>query len=653
MKKKSIIVLLVLSLMVSAFLIGCTPSDDGEPVDPDTPTDNDTPEGEEPDAEDPDAEDPDAGAAPESPQGELSIGNTTELTGDWVPYWTNNAADYDVYNFITGQSTVDMTPEGVYLINETVVEKHEVTEEEDGGKTHTFTIKDGLKYADGTDITAKDYVTTVLLWSSKAVQDAGGKPDVGLYLKGYKAFNSGETNTFSGVRLLGDHEFSLTIAAEELPYFYELPAVSADPNPIAFWSDDSVEVKDDGEGVYFSDNFTAESFKERFDVARFEVENFPASGAYKLKSFDKSARTAVMEVNENFPGDYTGQKPKIQTVIYKKVTQETALNELETGGVDLLSQMASGDEINSGLDLVDKGGFDFVEYPRAGYGKLVFQTDFGPTADVEVRQAIAHLLDRNEFAKAFTGGFGTVVNGPYGESMWFYQETKAELNDKLNQYSYSLEDAKKLLDEGGWNLNENGEEYTGEGLRYKKQEDGTMMPLSIEWASTEQNAVSDLLVVNLQENEDVKAAGMEINQTVMTFDELLLYMYREGSQDKKYGVPTFGMYNLATNYTPRYDLSTTYTTDPEMIKAGYNDNYIVDEELEAAAKAMVKLDPEDTDEYKANFVKFVTRWNELLPDLPLYSNLYHDFFNDKLKNYDKNSLIRVDAALLYAYVEEE
>ena len=53
----------------------------------------------------------------------------------------------------------------------------------------------------------------------------------------------------------------------------------------------------------------------------------------------------------------------------------------------------------------------------------------------------------------------------------------------------------------------------------------------------------------------------------------------------------------------------------------------------------------DKDEYKANFVKFVTRWNELLPDLPLYSNIYHDFFNEKLKNYDTNNLIRISDAL--------
>ena len=51
------------------------------------------------------------------------------------------------------------------------------------------------------------------------------------------------------------------------------------------------------------------------------------------------------------------------------------------------------------------------------------------------------------------------------------------------------------------------------------------MPLIIEWASTEQNAVSDLLVVKLQENPDLAAAGIQINQTVMTFTDLLNYLY--------------------------------------------------------------------------------------------------------------------------------
>ncbi len=638
MMKKSIALLLVL-VMVLSVLAGCTKKEETPVATPDPAPSVDTPA--------PDVAD----AKPTSPQGQITIGNTTELTGDWVPYWTNNAADYDVYNFMVGYTTVDMTFGGEYLVNDTVVKKYEVVENEDKSKTYIWTISDGLTYADGSPIKAYDYVSTVMLWSAPQVQATGAKASYGYYLTGYGAFNKGENKVFPGVRLLDEMSFSVTMAAENLPYFYELPNVSVGPTKLAFWSDDSVTIKDDGEGCYFSDNFTTETFEERFKEARYAVEDFPISGAYKLKSYDESSKVAVLEVNDKYIGDYTGQKPLIQTVIYKKVTSETSLDELATGGVDLLSQMASGDEINAGLDLIDKGGFDFTSYPRAGYGKLVFQCDFGPTADVEVRQAIAHLLDRNDFAKAFTGGFGTVVNGPYGESMWFYQETKAELDGKLNPYAYGLENAVKLLETAGWTLDASGNEYK-EGIRHKKMADGTLMPLIIEWASTEQNAVSDLLVVKLQENPDVAAAGIKINQTVMTFGDLLNYMYRDGTVDKKYDVPTFGMYNLATNYTPVYDLSTTYDIDPEMIKAGYNTNFLLDEKLDASAKAMVLLAPEDKDLFKGKFVEFVTRWNELLPDLPLYSNLYHDFYADKLKDYEKNPLIRIDKALLYSYVAE-
>lgn len=639
MMKKSIALLLVL-VMVLSVLAGCAKKDEAPVVStPDPAPTVDTPA--------PDVAD----AKPTSPQGQITIGSITELTGDWVPFWTNNAADYDIYNFITGYGTVDMTFGGEFLINDTVVKKYEALDNENGSKTYTFTINDGLTYGDGSPIKAYDYAAYAMFWASNQAQNTGVQPDVGLYFEGYDKFNKGESKIFSGVRLIDDMTFSITIAAEKLPYFFELPNIDVSPLKLAFWTDETVTIKDDGEGCYFSDNFTTEAFEERFKIARYSVADFPITGAYNIKSYDESSKVAVLEINDKYIGDYTGQKPLIQTVIYKKVTSETALDELSTGGVDLLSQMASGDEINGGIDLVDKGGFDFVSYPRAGYGKLTFSCDFGPTKDVEVRQAIAHLIDRNDFAKAFTGGFGTVVNGPYGESMWFYQETKAELDAKLDPYAYGLENAKALLVKAGWTLDANGNEYK-EGLRHKKTEDGKIIPLVIEWASSEQNPVSALLVVKLQENPDVAAAGMKINQTVMTFGDLLNYLYRDGTIDKKYDIPTYGMFNLATNYNPRYDLSQSYTTDPAKLKTGINQNYIVDTKLEDAAKAMVLLAAEDKDVFKAKFVEFVERWNELLPDLPLYSNLYHDFFNNKLKDYEKNPLIRVDKALLYSYVAE-
>lgn len=639
MKRKNLVILLALIMALSIIVTACSPSE--EPAATPEPTPSETPA---------EPTEPAEAPKPTSPTGEVTIGNTTELSGDWIPYWQNNAADFDIYNMITGYGTVELTFDGEYVINENVVDKHETTENEDGSKTHTWTIKDGLTYADGTPITAYDYVSTIMLWSSPAIGENGADNDYGYEYKGWGAFSKGEAKEFTGVRLIDDKTFSVTIAAESLPYYFELALIGTAPTDISFWTDDTVEIKDDGNGAYFSDNFTLENFSARFDAARNEVPR-PSTGPYVLESYDEASKTAVLKVNDKYIGNYEGQKPLIETVIYKKVNSETSLDELSTGSVDLLSGMASGDEITAGLDLVDKGGVAYSSYPRAGYGKLMFQADFGPTQFVEVRQAIAHLLDRNDFAKAFTGGFGSVVNGPYGESMWFYQETKAELNERLNPYPYSLDEAVKLLEQVGFTLDENGNPYES-GIRHKKMDDGTLMPLVIEWASSEKNAVSDLLVVKLQENDDLAAAGIKINQTVMTFTELLNYMYRDATQDPKYGVPTYGMYNLATNYTPRYDLSRTYPIDPDMVAQGYNTNFLLDEQLDNLSKEMVVVDPLDREGFKGKFVDFVDRWNELLPDVPLYSNMYHDFYNDKIKDYKVNNLIEMVDVLLYAYVAE-
>jgi len=587
--------------------------------------------------------------ATEAPLNQIIMGSTTELSGDWLPYFQNNAADYDIWKFTNGQGNVDMTFDGEYVVNETTVKSYEAVDNADGSKTYTWTINEGLMFNDGTPITAKEYVASALLWSSKVLGDMGASNDYGYNWLGWSEYSKGEAKEFAGVKLIDDYTFSLTVDPSKLPYFYELPLVSIDPVKLSYWTDDAVQIMDDGNGAYFSENFTLEAYEAKILAARNGI-TMPASGPYQVESYDEASKVAILKINPNYPGAWDGQKPSIETIIYKKVLSETALDELATGSVDLLSKMASGDEINAGLDLVDTGDFAFTSYARAGYGKLVFTCDVGPTADVEVRQAIAYLLDRNDFAKAFTGGFGSVVNGPYGEAMWFYQETKAALNEKLNPYAYNLQAAIDLLVSAGYVYDATGADYST-GVRYKKNADGTFMPLEIEWASSEANAVSDLLVVKLQENPDLAAAGIKINQTVMTFTELLNYMYRDGSEDAKYSVPTYGMFNLATNYTPRYDLTNVYTTDPELLKQGFNVNFILDKDLEALANGLVLTASDDRDGFKAKFVDLVVKWNELLPDLPLYSNIYHDFYGAKLKNYNINALVDSTQSLLYAHIE--
>jgi len=578
-------------------------------------------------------------------------GSTTELSGDWGnAWWTNNAADNDVRSLMNGYGTVVVNQSGEYFYDPTVVAEHNETVNEDGTKTFEVTIKKGLKYNDGKEITAKDYVGYLLVSLSPIVKEMGGKVTP-TYYPGGSEYQNGEATTLKGVRLLDDYKFSVTINADFLPYFYDITYAGVSPLPLQMWLPEGADVKDDGEGAYLT-GFEAEDAKASIEKARYLSEKRVCSGPYQLESFDSQSLQAVLTINPNYAGNFEGQKASIEKIIYVKVISETEFDQLSTGQVDVLQTLSEGAEIDKALDLESKGGFKTANYLRAGYGKLMFQCDFGPTQFVGVRHAIAYLLDRNDFATTFTGGYGSVVHGPYGLAMWMYKEGEEELNAKLNTYTYSVDSAIKELEDAGFVLDANGDPYK-EGVRYKEvtaEEAGDyqhnvtladgriLMPCIIEWSSSENNPVSELLAVKLANTEATKSAGVQINQHVMTFTELLNYMYRDSSQGDQYAVPTYGMYNLATNFTPVYDMSYSWTSDPDLVAQGYNTNFLFDEQLDKLSMDMVYgVESGDNDKYLKLWLQYVERWNELLPEVPLYSNDYHDVYADKFDHYDVSS----------------
>lgn len=575
---------------------------------------------------------------------QIIIGDNNETSGDIQPHWTNSASDYSVYKLCYGQDTVVVDKEGKWVYNEAAMENVEETENEDGSKTWTYTIKDGLKWSNGDAITAKDYVFYYLFWSSPVAQvdlKAASASLVGQYLKGYDAYASGETNTLEGIHLIDDKTFSITIDAQFLPYYYGKALTACYPEYMAGWVPADVTIEETENGAKFSDNFTIEHIGDTANEFRMHPTAF--SGAYTLESYDENGYAYTLKKNEYYPGNYEGQKANIETVIYKYVTQDTMMDQLKTGAVDILLQCADGTDIEAGLDLVEEGGFDYVNYPRAGYGMISFKCNQGPTQFAEVRHAVAYLLDRDAFAQTFTGGHGIVVNGPYGSQQWMVDEYADEI-DGLNSYSYSLDAAIRELENGGWVYNEDGSEYTGSGIRYKKLEDGTMMPLIIEWCSSENNSVSDLLVTSLQQNPDLEAAGMQINQTVVTFSELLEHYY-DASVDNPYQ-----MFNLATGFSTPYD--PVYELEPDSDANHIQVAGEAGQKLYDLCITMNQTEEGDDEKYVENWFNFISYWNELLPEIPLYSNNYHDFFTDKVHDFEEDGYNwDVTKAILYTNVE--
>ena len=616
--------------------------------------------------------------------GQVVIGTSTEASGDWAysAFVRNpNATDNSVVKLTDDMNTIDTDQHGDYVINKTVVKSYERIEEENGNVTFKFVINDGLKFNNGEAVTAQNFVAWTMFLVSPAGKEMGVVSATYNMLPGGLAYRNGETNVLSAVRLYDEKTFSITIAktgedgeTSYLPYYYDLGYGAMQAVNLTYWFGEGWSVKDDGEGVYFVNadgkEFTAETVGETVEAGRFATGNRVTAGPYNLVSFDQSSREIVLEVNENYNGNFEGQKPGIQKLVIVKTSDDTVMDMISTGQIQIYSQIADGAQVNAVLDLIEAGTIDSSpsQYDRAGYGYFGFACDLGPAQFTEFRQAVAYLLNRVEFAQTFCQGWGSVVHGPYCTA--FSMTSKTDIDKKVNHYDYNPEKAVELLKQAGFVYNADGSDYVdGSGeVRYAKVTeeqakyyesfnkvlaDGTiLMPATLNWASSEGNSVSALLTTMLASSDATKAAGVSIVKTEMTFPSLLSYMYRQEMNGAvgDFSVPTYNMFNLATGYNGgAYDESYNWTTDPEYIEQGYNVQHLYDKELDKLSMDMVYgVEPGDEATYLSLWEKYIIRWNELLPMVPLYSNIYVSVYPNTIDNYAEDSFWGFERAILYA-----
>lgn len=657
------------------------------------------------------------------------LGSSTELSGDfrWPGFGGSSAgaSDQDINRLTAGYSTMETNQGGAYVWNETVVKSHNETENEDGTYTVTIELNEGLTFSDGSPVTAANYVAGILAFSTQVSVGAGHSGKSGQYFVGYNDFYAytGEEGTgskvFTGVRMLSDYSFSLTVSSDFYPYYFAYAYSAVSPDYLGLVLGEGVEVKDDGEGCYLSDSFYEKNGDEYVKAAeiaanRYDVSKYPFSGPYVISNWDAATKECTMTINPEFKGNFEGQTPSIETIVYVKIIEETQLDQLKTGGVDVLSGITGGDSTKAALEVVDGENFAEVHYQRAGYGKIQFECDFGPTMFPEVRQAIAYLLNRTEFCQAFTGGYGVVVDGPYSPDfdMWRAVEDDIELID----YTFSPDNAKKVLEEGGWIYNSKGEPFVeGAGgvdsVRYKKltEEEANAldiygndagnktfksvantdnityetveingeyyMPLAINWFGSTPNPVTDLLSTTLANSSDLASVGMVIRATAGDFTTLLGNIYRDPSMGYA-GTPIYGMLNLATGWNNAvYDYSFNWSSDPSW--GDYSSNKVKDpydaafpydraaekltyEEAMAASDGKLGMDylsmamvynATTEDEYNQWWMAYIERWNQLLPDIPLYSNYYYDVYNANIENFVTSPFFGPANAILYANIK--
>ena len=595
---------------------------------------------------------------------ELVVGNTTPMDGKFFTgMWGNSTTDIDVRTLVNSYYLTTWNYDtGIFHANPVVVSGAVViVNEEDGARGYIFEIADDLFYSDGTKINAWDYAFSVLIQAAPEVAELGGQPMDLSYLEGYEEYVSGRNPCFTGVRVLTDRMIQFDVKAEYLPYFFELFRLGFLPYPIHEIAP-GCKVYDDGEGIYIGneDRSIPEKIftKELLEATVMDPENgylshpTVGSGPYRMTGWD--GEYATFEINPYFKGNELGYKPTIPTLRFTLAKNEDMIEKLEADEFQLLNKVVRRDTIDKGNRLLGSGLFSVSNYPRIGLSFIVFTPDMPALQEQNVRKAIAYCMDKEQLKDEYTAAYGLAMDGLIGIGQWMYgmvngtvdypielpenptpaeqaeyeaalEEWKSLSLDGLKHYDLNVDEAVRLLESNGWRLNENGDPFDPAKDEIRcKMINGKLEKLDLTCAYPETNFMAESMEVLFVPY--LKEAGIRLTLIPMTMKELL-----RSYNDKD--IEQIDMFYLGDDFNIEFDPQLFFLAgDPEAPK---EDTLAwAHSQMAEYARLMCETEPSDALGFVKKWITFQEQLSDLLPLIPVYSNVYFDYYTSDLTNYD-------------------
>ena len=301
-------------------------------------------------------------------------------------------------------------------------ESYDKVVNEDGTVTYTFHLRDGIKWSDGKDVTAQDFV-----YSWQRLVTPATAADYSYMIDSVvnaNAIMNGEMEPSElGVSAPDDKTFVVTITSD-LPYFTEICAFPA-----------TFPVRED---VVSNPEWT------------YTPETYISNGAYKMTVRETNSQI-VMEPNEYY---YNVDKLGPQKITFKLMDDNNAqLNGFNTGELDFIETVPV-DEV---AGLLASGEMKVVDYLGTYY--VCYQTQKAPFDDWRVRKAFTLAVDRNYIVTEITQT-GQVEAGAYVPA-GVYDAAGVEGDDfrtvggdyydpTTDAYEANCEEARALLAEAGY-----------------------------------------------------------------------------------------------------------------------------------------------------------------------------------------------------------
>ncbi len=145
---------------------------------------------------------------------------------------------------------------------------------------------------------------------------------------------------------------------------------------------------------------------------------------------------------ERVPHYWRGEDvPKIRRLMFRFVPNtNTRINQLKSGEVHVVA-LVPWDKYR---EVAAVPSIAVRKTPGNAYEHVTLnERQFPPFADLRVRRALVHAIDRELYARTILGGLAPVVDGPIQPISWAY-------TGDVRRYAYDPARARALLDEAGW-----------------------------------------------------------------------------------------------------------------------------------------------------------------------------------------------------------
>ncbi|MGC5224327.1 ABC transporter substrate-binding protein [Micromonospora sp. DT81.3] len=288
------------------------------------------------------------------------------------------------------------------------------------GMSHTFTLKEGVTFHDGTDFTAEAVCYNFDRWynwtglaASEALSYYYGK-----LFRGY--VETPDAAVYKSCTPDGD--YSVTIELNQ-PFAGFIPALSL---PAFAMQSPTALAEFDADGIGGSE--------EAPTLSEYGSGHPTGTGPYK---FDEWAPGEQLKLSAY--EDYWGDAGQIDEIIFRVIDDPTARRQaLESGSIDGYDLVGPAD-----TGALEEAGFTMVSRPPFTILYLAFNQAVPALQDIRVREALSYAVDKDalisqvlpEGTEKATQFMPDVVNG------W---------NPDVTTYEYDPEKAKSLLAEAGY-----------------------------------------------------------------------------------------------------------------------------------------------------------------------------------------------------------